>query len=99
VNGSSFQEFEVPRKVSLTDKKEVLALGKGTIKLETRMDGERVKCTLYDVIYIPGAVNLFSESVLAQKGYLFIRDKESTMFQKNGEEKGPELTSPRDCTL
>jgi hypothetical protein len=86
----TFQEFDEPRKVSLTDKKEVLALGKGTIKLEARIDGEWVKCTLYDVIYIPGAVNLFSESVLAQKGYLIIRDKESTVFLNNGTEKGPE---------
>jgi hypothetical protein len=28
--------------------------------------------------------------VLAQKGYLIIRDKETTVFRKNGTEKGPE---------
>jgi hypothetical protein len=74
----------------MMDKNEVLAIGTGSVKLEAFINEAWVNCTLYDVLYIPGAVNLFSEPVIAQKGYLIIRDKELTVFYKHGKERGPQ---------
>jgi len=83
---SIYEEFETPRKVSVTDNHEVLALGFGTIKLEGFIVGEWRSCTLEEVLYIPNAVNLFSECVAARKGHVIVRDHKQTVFYKDGKE-------------
>jgi len=42
-----------------------------------------------EVFYIPARARLFSECIMAQKGYRLIRDKEKTDFEVNGK-KGPQ---------
>jgi hypothetical protein len=84
-----FEKFEIPKTVSLT-KNEIVAIGVGTVQLEAMIDGEWGPCKLYNVLYIPGAANLFSEPVMAHKEYLIIRDKTKTTFSKGGKGGGPE---------
>jgi len=84
-----YEEFEIPRKVCVTDNHEVLAMGHGTIKLEAYINEEWTPCFLDEVLYIPNAVNLFSECIAAKKGYVIVRDDKQTVFYKNGNEEGP----------
>ena len=85
----NYEAYETPRSVSLSDQNEAKALGVGNIRLEAFIEDKWTEITLINVLYIPGAVNLFSESVLAQKGFLVIRDKLKTVFLENGKIPGP----------
>lgn len=85
-----FTIFQEPRPVSTAGNGKVLALGIGKVKLDAFMQGQWIPSTLSDVLYIPGAVNLFSEAVMAQKGYVIIRTKDTTRFLVDGIEEGPE---------
>ena len=85
-----YTEFENPKSVSLTDHNVAEALGVGTVQVEAYMQGVWESVTISNVLYIPGAVNLFSESQMAQKGYVIVRDQEKTIFYHNGETPGPE---------
>ena len=80
---TNYREFDIPKGVSLSNKDEAQALGIGTVELEGYVNYKWITCTLSDVLYIPGSVNLFSESVMAQKGYVIIRNREETLFYKN----------------
>jgi hypothetical protein len=86
----AFEEFDVPRPVSLTDNNKAQALGIGRVRMDAFMQEEWREVTISNVLYIPGAVNLFSESVMAQKGYVVIRDKTRTVFYEDGSIPGPE---------
>ena len=88
-----YAEFSNPRSVSLTNNQTVEALGMGTVRLEAFIDGTWISCTLSDVLYIPGAVNLFSEGVMAQKGYTIIRDAKGTQSLEDGRKPGPQAYS------
>ncbi|CAG7818823.1 unnamed protein product [Allacma fusca] len=69
--------------VSLASNTSIKAAGKGTVVLEALMDGEWVESTLNSVIYIPGAANLFSEIIMAQKGFRVETVKDCVMYYEN----------------
>lgn len=75
-----YSSFEVPRPVWLTDNQHVEAKGTGTVKLEAYINQKWVDCYLHNVLYIPGAVNLFSEGVMVSSGYTINRNKEGTFY-------------------
>src|SRR5579863_5034955 len=79
---TDYVEFQTPAMVSLTANNQVRALGKGTVKVEAFIQGEWLPCKIEDVIYIPGAVNLFSD----QKGFRIVRENNRTMYSKFGRE-------------
>jgi len=82
-------EFETPKTLSLTDKHKAYAKGIGRIKVEAYMQDNWQQCTISNVLYIPGAVNLFSETVMAQKGYTVVRSKKETIFYEENGRPGP----------
>ena len=84
-----YVEFETPKTLSLTDKHKAYAKGIGRIKVEAYMQDNWQQCTISNVLYIPGAVNLFSETVMAQKGYTVVRSKKETIFYEEDGRPGP----------
>ena len=78
-----YTQFDTSVPVSLSNQKKAYALGSGTVQLEGLVNNEWITCTLKNVLYIPGSVNLFSETIMAQKGYVIIRDKTKTTFTLN----------------
>jgi len=84
-----YKKYIQPRAVTLSDNNSIWAEGEGTVVLEAYMNNSWKKVRLTEVAYIPGGVSLFSECVMAQKGYRIIRDKEKTDFELNGK-KGPQ---------
>lgn len=84
-----YYAFDNPSPVFLSDNNEVHALGKGKVGIEALINGKWIDCTIDNVLYIPGAVNLFSESIMAhEKGYTIVRTKNRTIYYKN-EKEGP----------
>jgi len=79
----NYKPFPSPKTVSLTDKNEALATGTGDLDVEAWNGQSWEQSTLHDVLHIPGAVNLFSECVVAQKGYVIIRDSGTTLLLKD----------------
>lgn len=77
---SEFQEFNIPEPVGITDRHDVFALGKGTVVVEAKMGRTWKTVRIENTLYIPGAVNLFSEVVMSQKGYLISRDAMKTVL-------------------
>jgi hypothetical protein len=57
-----------------------------------------IKCTINDVIYIPGGVNLFSEGVLHKKGFTIVRKNNKTVFYKEGK-PGPQAEWSNGCDV
>lgn len=86
-----FTKFTTPQSVALTNKQFVEATGSGCVQLEALVNGQWEICTLSNVLYIPQALNLFSESTMAQKGYKIIRDSEKTIFYDGNGIPGPEV--------
>ncbi|OXA48994.1 Copia protein [Folsomia candida] len=84
-----YEEFDTPKSVFLTDKRATQALGKGTVTLDAYINGIWEECTIDNVLYIQGAVNLFSEGSMAKKGYSIVRDKNGATFYQDGRFKGP----------
>ena len=84
-----FLSFDTPKPVSLSDQNEVDAIGTGTIHIQAFRNGSWSACTINNVLYIPGAVNLFSETVMAQKGYVIGRDRVKTVYYSDGNVPGP----------
>jgi len=60
-----YHTSKVATYVSLTDNHQAKVVGTGTVLLEAFMQGQWHRCTIDNVLYIPGAINLFSESVMA----------------------------------
>ena len=75
-----YEPFLNGHSVYLTDKRAVAAHGIGNVRVLAFMNGQWQDAVLHDVLHIPGAANLFSESTLAKKGYTIIRDATKTRF-------------------
>lgn len=84
-----YTPFSQGKAVSLTDQHETMAIGVGTVRAEAFMQNKWHPVTINEVLYIPGAVNLFSENVLAQKGYTIIRTKEKAVYYEANGNEGP----------
>ena len=80
----NYRTYSTPTLVILSDGHYVSAEGEGTVALEAYINNKWRKVTFQNVAYIPGGQNLFSEGVMAQKGYLIVRDKFRTTFKRNG---------------
>jgi hypothetical protein len=85
-----YQSFDKPRPVFLTDKRAVYAKGQGIVAVTALMRGKWIACTLNEVLHIPGAANLFSEVVMAKKGYTITRTVKYTTYKKEDGSAGPE---------
>ena len=86
-----YRNYPVPRSVYLADNSSVKALAEGTVSLSALKGTTWETVWLYNVLYIPGAVNLFSEIVLASKGYTIVRSKDETDFYSTKNLKIPVL--------
>ena len=75
--------------IYLTDRKSVKAVGKGNIPILALIRGEWIQGKIHDVLHIPGSVNLFSESVMARKGYTIIRNAKGTRYVNQEGHQGP----------
>ncbi|CAG7827898.1 unnamed protein product, partial [Allacma fusca] len=78
--------------VIMADNKKTRAVGIGQIRLEAFISGKWCKCTISDVLYVPGAANLFSEPVMDRKKYTIIRKNGETKYSKQNGKPGPEAT-------
>ena len=76
---TSYTEFEEKKPIYLTSGV-TYALGKGTVTLSALYGKVWEECTLSDVLYVPGSVNLFSESKCAKLGCKIIRKGNRTLF-------------------
>jgi len=85
---SQFHKFENPKTVGMTDKNEALALGTGTVTLEAKINDNWVECTVHNVLFMPGAVNLFSECVMSNKGFTIIRTQDKTIYYEPQGDEG-----------
>jgi len=85
----NYEEYEHPLPVSLTNNKNVDALGEGTVQMEALINNQWTECTINNVVYIPGCVNLFSEEIMDQKGFTIVRKGNRTIYYKDGK-PGPE---------
>ncbi|CAL8102140.1 unnamed protein product [Orchesella dallaii] len=81
--------FTNEKPIYLTDHSKVMALGQGTVKLEAYINKKWIPVTIENVLHVPSAMNLFSESRAAKKGYLIVRDDKVTNFYKDGSKPGP----------
>jgi hypothetical protein len=88
---SKYEEFKNPQPVHLTDNHVIYALGKGVVSLQAKVNGNWENCSISNTLYIPQAVNLFSEPRLAEKGYIITRDNVKTTFKLYGN-PGPTAT-------
>jgi len=84
-----YKAYKSPKAITLTDNKDVMAKGEGTVVLDAYMNGSWTKVRLMEVIFIPGGVNLFSEHVMAKKGFKVDKDMKKVEYFLNGK-KGPE---------
>ncbi|CAK9814081.1 Retrovirus-related Pol polyprotein from transposon TNT 1-94 [Anthophora plagiata] len=63
-----FEEFEVPLDVKIGNGENISAYGKGSIEVETIVNGEWIEGVMHDVLFVPGLrQNLFSVKVVAKK--------------------------------
>lgn len=85
---SDYTPFLTERKVLMTDNRTIQVEGRGTVELEAYLQGQWEVCTINDVLYIPGAANLFSEGTMASKGFRIVRDSQTTTF-KDRDGRGP----------
>ena len=85
----NFRAYESPRTVNLTNNTTVQALGQGDVPMEALIKDQWIPIVIRDVVYIPGAVNLFSESVMDLKGFTIIRKQKRTVFFF-GKQEGPQ---------
>lgn len=66
---SSYEEFAHPVNVKISNGDYMAAYGIGNIDLESYVDGNRLECTLQDVLYTPDLINnLFSTKCAGKKG-------------------------------
>jgi len=84
-----YHDFQIPKKVYLTDSSSVDAIGGGTVELLALIDGVWTYKIMEDVLYIPKASNLFSELTMARRGYTIVRDNRSTRYIGPGDSPGP----------
>lgn len=59
-----YEELVPQVPIRQTDGKAIMAIGKGTVTLDAWLNKEWVSVDLKDVMYIPGAANLFSEAAM-----------------------------------
>ncbi|ODM88321.1 Copia protein [Orchesella cincta] len=86
----SFTPFDHPKNISMLNNS-TTAKGMGIVQLEASINGEWQVITIHNVLYVPRAVNLFSEGQLAQKGYTIMRDRSTAVFYDNN--NSPILTA------
>ncbi|ODM88300.1 Retrovirus-related Pol polyprotein from transposon TNT 1-94 [Orchesella cincta] len=86
----SYTEYENPVSVSMTDKGKTFARGIGTVRIEAYVNGKWLESTINNVLYIPGAVNLFSEGTMAKNGWTIVRNVHGAYYIDENERAGPE---------
>ena len=86
---TQYKPFSDRRTVALTDQSEVIALGHGTVEIEAYISNQWIPVEIENVLYIPGAVNLFSEGVMARKGYVIYRDDKGASYSHIDGSEGP----------
>ncbi|MBC7870646.1 MAG: DDE-type integrase/transposase/recombinase [Chitinophagaceae bacterium] len=68
---TTYEEFEVPRKIKGFDGRITTTNGKGSVMLKCRLpDGRSESVRVTNVFYIPGAMNLVSQSKLMDADYI-----------------------------
>jgi hypothetical protein len=87
---TQFTTIEHPKAVYLPDRRATYAIGIGKVSLMALMDGRWVPSTLSNVLHIPGAANLFSEPVMANKGYIIVRTATKTDYTADDGSPGAE---------
>ena len=75
-----YTEFATPQNVTNASNQFMEIRGSGTVRLLALIEGQWEESTIANVLYSPGAVNLFSEGVMAQKGFLIQRDSSRAVF-------------------
>ncbi|OXA56474.1 Copia protein, partial [Folsomia candida] len=86
---TDYKEFKNPIPVSITDNSSIRALGKGTVQVEAWVQGEWYPISIHNAHYIPGAVNLFSEGIMDQKGFKIVKENGKTTYYFKGQQ-GPQ---------
>lgn len=82
---TSFEYFKTPAKIYIGNKTTMDALGKGTIKIETLVDGKWLPGKIENVLFVPAARrNLFSVVSILDKGMKFSSSKNGCEFVKGG---------------
>ncbi|CAG7734491.1 unnamed protein product, partial [Allacma fusca] len=64
---SEYEDFPTPKKVELANGKTALAKGTGKIELEAFLQNQWKPINLFEVQYVKGAANLFSETFWPKK--------------------------------
>ncbi|CAG7823020.1 unnamed protein product, partial [Allacma fusca] len=88
-----------PTSVVNADNGKSKSAGRGTVEVEAEVNNKWVRAKLYNVIYVPGGANLFSEGIMAEKlGYSILRKNGMTYFTGSDGAKGP-VANYRECGL
>ncbi|CAG7687326.1 unnamed protein product, partial [Allacma fusca] len=80
---ASFETFQEPHPVYLTTRNSVNAEGKGTVTVEAAIGTHWETIKISDVVFIPGAANLFSEFRMAIEGYKIVRDEIGVKYYRD----------------
>jgi len=80
----SYQAFDHPVNVTLTDNRTVQAVGKGSVLVYARVSRENayIPTIIEDVHHIPGGVNLFSIGTALDKGYILGGNAKGLILKK-----------------
>jgi len=57
--------------------------------MQAKIQGIWEECTINEVLYMPGAVTLFSECVMSRKGFTIVRNNKKTIFYEPNGQQGP----------
>jgi len=78
---SSYESFEVQLPVRIGDGKYIIAINKGNINLQARIDDKWVDSHLFNVLHVPDLkVNLFSCGACLDKGIKMMTDSGRCIF-------------------
>lgn len=84
-----YEEFRRPAAVNVASNETVMTLGEGVVEVEALIGKKWEVRRIEHVQFIPGAVNLFSEVVMANKGYLIERLGGETRYFEHNNKKIP----------
>lgn len=78
-----YETLAQPIPIRQTDGNSVNAVGTGTVVIDAWLNQQWVPTPINNVLYIPGASNLFSEAVMDKKGYRIVKEGGAAKFYKN----------------
>ena len=85
---ASYTPYDIKKPIQLTTGV-TFAHGFGTVEVKALCGKTWDMCYLRDVLYVPGSVNLFSESKCAKYGSVIHRNAKETVFKGPKGESGP----------